>query len=232
MYTIECNTKPLLRRGFLYTIMKIELNKQLDKEVYLAFRDAVVGGADFGKKIRADHPEIALDNYSGYIDNFYISRNDELEEIRKDTESCFNDVKNPLFSELKKYFGCDYNKENYICYLSIFNCNPRYLETKSFQVYYKRSRDMRKVVIAREITHFAFYDFCQKLGLHDNNELWELSEIFNVIFLNLPPIQKAIGAEELLFYPDLKDKLEKVKKIWAKQLEVKDFIIESLQCLR
>ena len=30
--------------------MKIELNKQLDKEVYMAFCDAVVGGADFGKK--------------------------------------------------------------------------------------------------------------------------------------------------------------------------------------
>lgn len=31
--------------------MKIELNKQLDKEVYTAFSDAVVGGgADFGKK--------------------------------------------------------------------------------------------------------------------------------------------------------------------------------------
>jgi len=30
--------------------MKIELNKQLDKEVYLAFHEAVVGGVDFVKK--------------------------------------------------------------------------------------------------------------------------------------------------------------------------------------
>jgi len=42
----------------------------------------------------------------------------------------------------------------------------------------------------------------------NDNNLWELSEIFNVIFLNIPSLQKAIGAEELLFYPDLNDKLE------------------------
>lgn len=40
--------------------MKIELNKQLDKEVYLAFHNAVVGGADFGKKIRNEHPTTTL----------------------------------------------------------------------------------------------------------------------------------------------------------------------------
>lgn len=126
----------------------------------------------------------------------------------------------------------DYSKENYTCYLSIFNCNPRYLENKSFQVYYKRSHNMRKEVVAHELTHFAFYDFCHGLGIKDENNLWELSEIFNVIFLNLPTIQKAIGAEELLFYPNLKDKLEKIKQIWAKQPDAEKFIEKSLRYLQ
>ena len=90
---------------------------------------------------------------------------------------------------------------------------------------------MRKEVIAHELTHFAFYDFCDSLGIRDDNYLWELSEIFNVIFLNLSSIQKSIGAEELLFYPDLKDKLEAVKLIWDKKLSAKEFIINSLQIL-
>lgn len=212
--------------------MKIELNKKLDKEVYTAFCDAVIGGADFGKKIRNEHPDIIKENYSEYIDDFYAKHSDELENILHDTEKSFNEIKDVLFLELQKYFGQDYSKEKYICYLSIFNCNPRYLENKSFQVYCKRSHNMRKEVIAHELTHFAFYDFCHKLGIKDSNVLWELSEIFNVIFLNLPPIRKAIGAEELLFYPTLKDKLEAIKSIWEKQFNAKDFIINSLQYLQ
>ena len=85
--------------GFFYTYenMKIELNKQLDKEVYTAFCDAVVGGADFGKKICEDHPNITKENYIEYIDDFYEAHYIELEEIRKDTEACFLDIKDVLF---------------------------------------------------------------------------------------------------------------------------------------
>jgi len=212
--------------------MKIKLNKQLDSEVYLAFCDTIVGGADFGKKIRDDHPNITKENYIKYVDNFYATNKDKLGDILKDTQLCFDEIKKPLFFELQKYFGHDYSKENYTCYLSIFNCNPRYLENKSFQVYYERSHDMRKEVIAHELTHFAFYDFCYQLGIKDGNHLWELSEIFNVIFLNLPTIQKAIGAEELLFYPDLKNKLGEIKKIWGKQSRAEKFIKTSLEYLQ
>lgn len=212
--------------------MKIELNKELDKEVYVSFCDAVIGGADFGKKILNEHAGITKENYSEYIDDFYAKHVRELENVLKDTKKCFKEIKDVLFLELQKYFGQDYSKEKYICYLSIFNCNPRYLENKSFQVYYKRSHDMRKEVIAHELTHFTFYNFCHKLGIKDSNALWELSEIFNVIFLNFPSIRNAIGAEELLFYPALKDKLNAIKSIWEKQFNAKDFIINSLQYLQ
>lgn len=212
--------------------MKIELNKQLDKEVYLAFYDAVVGGADFGKKIRDEHPAITLENHSKYIDDFYTAHASELEDVRKDTEACFAEIKNVLFLEMNNYFECEYSDENYTCFLSIFDCNPRYLETKSFQVYYNRSHDMRKEVVAHELTHFAFFDFCHKIGIEDSKELWEFSEIFNVLFLNIPSIQKAIGAEELLFYPNLKFKLEEIRRIWEQHLNTKEFVDRSLQKLQ
>ncbi|MCR4322912.1 MAG: hypothetical protein NUV61_02395 [Candidatus Azambacteria bacterium] len=212
--------------------MNIELNKQLDKEVYLAFHDAVVGEADFGKKINENHPGITLGNYNKYIDDFYIENDGELEQVRKDTEMCFNEIQQILFLELQKYFSYDYSKKNYTCFLSIFNCNTRYLETKTFQVYYKRSHDMRKEVIAHELTHFAFYDFCTTINAKDDGNLWELSEIFNVLFLNLPSLQEAIGAEELLFYPDLEGKLKDIKEVWKKQPKAEEFIITSMQYLR
>lgn len=212
--------------------MKIELNKQLDKEVYMAFRESVFGGVDFGKKISDDHPDINKENCGIYIDNFYMAHERELTEARESTKACFTDVKDALFAELQKYFDHDYSRKRYTCYLSIFNCNPRYIETKTFQVYYKRPYHLRKEVIAHELTHFAFYDFCHSIGIKDSNALWKLSEIFNVIFLNLPPIRNAIGAEELLFYPELKDKLEAVKLIWEKQVNAKEFIKASLHYLQ
>jgi len=211
--------------------VKILLNKQLDKEVYLDFRESVVGGVDFGEKIKRGHPLITIENHSEYIDSLYRKNQNELEAIRKETEKCFTDIEKPLFNELQKYFGNDFSKKGYICYLSIFDCNPRFLENKTFQVFYKRPYNLRKEVIAHELTHFAFYDFCGRLKIKSDSALWELSEIFNVLFLNLPTIRAAIGAEELLFYPDLKEKLEAVKLIWEKHFAAKEFILTSLKCL-
>lgn len=227
MGSSEKHLLPIRRAVF----MKIELNKQLDKEIYLRFREARVGGVDFGRKIHDVHPQITKENYSEYIDNFYQEHQGKLEVIRKDTEKCFTDVKKPLFAELRKYFGRDFSKENYTCYISIFDCNPRFLENKTFQVYYKRPYHLRKEVIVHELTHFAFYDYCFGLGIKDSKALWELSEIFNVIFLNLPSLRTAIGAEEILFYPDLKEKLEVVKLIWAEDLTAREFIKTSLHNL-
>ena len=221
------------RRGyFILNNMKIELNKQLDKEVYVDFRELFIGGVDFGKKILRDHPDIDKTNYVKYIDNFYTTHNDELANILNETKKCFDDVESVLFFELKKYFGHDYSKDNYTCYLSIFDCNPRYVEMKCFQVYYRRPYNLRKEVIAHELTHFAFYDFCHNIGIEDTKELWELSEIFNILFLNILTIQKVIGAEELLFYPALKEKCEKVKVLWGKTLGAEKFIRDSLKLIK
>lgn len=216
--------------------MKIELNKKLDKETYLDFCDVTIGGADFGAKIKHDHPKITPENYVEYIDNFYIENKGEFKKVLDDTKQCFEEIKEPLFFEFKKYFDIDYSAENYVCYLSIFDCNPRWVETKNFQVYYKRSCNMRKEVIVHELTHFVFFDYLDKnmskktKNLDKNSgPLWELSEIFNVIFLNLPSLQKILGREETLFYPNLKKKLEKAKNIWSQCGEVKEFVERYLK---
>ncbi len=208
--------------------MRIELNKDLDKDVYLNFYNVVVGGVNFGEKITNDHPEINPENYNKYIEDFYIKHKPELLTVLADTQLCFMEIKDVLLTELENYFGKLEGISKYSCFLLIFDCNPRYLEEGYFQVYYKRSYAMRKEVIAHELTHFVFYNFCHKLGLENDQKLWELSEIFNVLFLNIESIQKNIGAEELLFYPDLQDKLLLIKKIWQKGLPAKDFILKSL----
>lgn len=212
--------------------MNIKLNKKLDRKVYLDFREAHFSGVNFGKIISRDHPKINKDNYISYITNFYSAHRGELARTLKETKKCFNDVGVILFSELEKYFGRDYSRDNYVCYLSMFDCNPRYIDKKCFQVYYRRTYRMRKAVIAHELTHFAFYDFCYSLGLKDSNELWELSEIFNILFLNMPLIKKITGSEELLFYPELESKYKKIKKLWEKDLSAKEFILNALNTIK
>ena len=50
--------------------MKVSLNKKLDKEVYVDFREGSAGGVDFGKIILRDHPDINKENSVKYIDEF------------------------------------------------------------------------------------------------------------------------------------------------------------------
>ena len=77
-------------------------------------------------------------------------------------------------------------------------------------------------VAFHETLHFAFFDYLDKNFSEQTKKLsknsgilWEMSEIFNVIILNLSPFREILGMEELLFYPELKEKLDKAKEIWS-----------------
>src|SRR3990167_6365742 len=122
---------------------------------------------------------------------------------------------------LKNYIGVDYSKENYKGYISIFDCNPRFVDDKSFQVFYEKSGLDKLRVCFHEITHFTFFDYFEKLlpakyeSLDRNSGvLWELSEIINVILLNEPEFRSILQKEEKLFYPSLENKFKEIKTIW------------------
>lgn len=215
--------------------MLIKLNKQLDKEVYLAFKDFEVAGVDFGEEIKKDHPEINGGSYQKYIDNFYLVNKNLLKEKCDEINTYLNENQQVFFNELKKIFGPDFSNEEYIGYLSIFNCNPRYIENKTFQIFYNKDLLDKAEVAFHESLHFAFFDYCDQFvettkDLSKNNgSFWELSEIFNVIILNLPQFQTILKRPEQLFYPGLKEKLEKIQNIWLKnEGNLKNFIEESL----
>jgi hypothetical protein len=132
-----------------------------------------------------------------------------------------SEKQNKFYLALKDIFHEDFSADAYQGYLSIFNCNPRWPETKTFQVFYKKELPYMLEVAFHEALHFAFFDYLDKnfseqtKGLSKNSGiLWELSEIINVIILNLPPFKEILGMEELLFYPGLKEKLAIALKIW------------------
>ncbi len=226
-----------MARGFYYlTMITIRLNKELDYEVFNDFKDFKVAGIDFSEKIKKDHPEIDGNNYQQYIDNFYLTNNDLLEKNIQEINDYLNQNQQLFFAELRKIFSLDFLGKEYTGYLSIFNCNPRYIEDQTFQVFYKKDLLGKAEVAFHESLHFAFFDYCGQFieetkDLSKNNgPLWELSEIFNVIILNLPQLQAIIRRPEQLFYPGLKEKLVKIQNLWDQNNgDIKNFIKESLK---
>lgn len=217
-------------------MIKIELNKNLDFEVYKDFYDFAVAGVDFGVGIKKDHPKINSENYKKYINNFYFKNQKILEKSCEEINELISKKETDFFKAIYNLFKIDYSKIDYNGYLSIFNCNPRFIESKTFQIFYRKDLSNKIEVIFHEILHFVFFDYCDKYISEETKDsdknsgkLWELSEIFNVIILNLPEFQNILKKEEKLFYTDLEEKLKIVKEIWNKsEGDIRNFISKSL----
>ena len=213
-----------------------ELNKELDKEIYLDFVDLKFSGADFGKKIHSDHPMITKENYLEFIDEYYKTNEREIKLSRQELIKELGLKQEQFYFQIKNIFGFDFSNVECVGYLSIFDCNPRWPENNTFQVFYKRSLENKIGVVFHELAHFVFFKyFDENFGnisskySKNDGPLWELSEIFNVILLNMPEFQKIIGREEGMFYPNLKEKLLVAKEEWAKNPDLKSLIQNSLQ---
>lgn len=217
-------------------MIKIDFNKKLDYEVYKDFYNFKTAGVNFGARIIKNHPNITIKNYKKYIDEYYTNKKDILEKNRKELVNLLNQKQNLFFEAIKNLFNMDFSNDIYIGFISIFDCNPRYFETKSFQIFYKKTALEKLEVVFHESLHFAFFEYYDKfikINLDKNSgKLWELSEIFNVIILNQKEFSDILKREEKLFYPDLANKLIVVKKVWNEDCDnMNDFIIKSLTFL-
>jgi len=217
-------------------MINIKLNKELDYEVYNDFKDFKIAGVDFGDDIKRVHPEINSGNYQQYIDNFYLTNGSSLKKSCQEINDYLSQSQSLFFAELKNLFGFDFSDKDYLGYVSIFNCNPRYVENQTFQVFYKKDLLDKAEVAFHESLHFAFFDYCDQFveetkDLDKNNgPLWELSEVFNVVILNLPQFQAILKRPEQLFYSGLKKNLPKVQSLWAQNKDnMKNFIEQSLK---
>ena len=220
-------------------MIEIILSKKLDKETFLNFFGFRAGGVDFGGKITNVFSGINKKNYQQCIDDYYYQNYDELSKTLVETKSKIKEYQNDFFDATQKIFKKDFSKKEYCGSLSIFDCNPRYLDKNIFQIYYKRDVLDKIEVIFHEVLHFMFFDYCEKnckelvQNLNCNNGIyWDLSEIFNIIVLNQSEFQKILKRPELIFYPIHKEIYPIIEKIWNKNKgNLNDFIKESLTVL-
>jgi len=208
-------------------MITISLNKTFDKEVFQDFWGFCAEGADFGEHgIKRVHPMITEQNFESYIDAYYEQNKIELASVRKELQSAVNASSEEYFSDVTKVFGKDYSDTTYTGLLSIFDCNPRYIDEKRFQVFYKRDLLGKLGVIYHEVLHFTFFEYAKSTCPEivdtldtDGGSFWALSEIFNLIILNQPIFQKVLKREEKMFYPMLADYVDPICKIYNENKE-------------
>jgi hypothetical protein len=206
----------------------------------LDFFDYKIGGMDFGGLIKRDHPAINKENHEEYIDKFYKENKEELKEKLVELNNSIEETQEIFFKVLEKIFDYDFSNKDYGGALSIFDCNPRYLEEETFQVYYKRGPLNKRKVAYHEVLHFIFFDYCDN-NLSDlvsdldknNGPYWALSEIFNVIVLNFVELQGFLKDPEGMFYPNLKKVYPEIEKIWKNSNgNMREFVEKSLDVLK
>gem|GEM_PF-1482903 len=219
-------------------MITILINKELDKEVFKDFWGFSAGGADFGARIKQIHPDITEENADTYIDRYYEEHAAELISAQKELQETINHTSPEYFAAISEVFGKDYSDQTYTGMFSIFDCNPRYVDKKEFQVFYKRDVLGKLEVAYHEVLHFVFFEHAAHtcpsvVGTLDTNggSYWALSELFNVLILNKPTFQKILQREEKMFYSMLAPYLEPIRTMFEIRKDFCGFLSNSLTYL-
>lgn len=220
-------------------MIQIKIDQTLDVQTYQGFSSLIIGGVNFGEKIRSKHPDISSLNYHEYIQKYYQENEKQLLACSKELQNEVDGKAHDFFLAIESIFKIDFSLVEYSGVISIFDCNPRFVEEHLFQVYFDRDLIGKVGVVYHEVLHFIFFDYCKKycadlIDGRDENRgaYWELSEIFNVIILNQIDFQKILGRPEKMFYPELVAILLEVEQIWTETAgNLRDFIEQSLRLL-
>ncbi len=207
------------------------------------------GGVDFGAGIIKTHPNLkktALAENTTikkaiikkYFTNYYKTNQEPIQKKVQLVKHNWQKIESDYVRITEQYFnGYRFPDGMYVAYASIINCNPRFLESKTFQFYYKKSVPDTIHTIAHELLHFIFYDFVNKKIKKETqnlteDQLWALSEIFNVIVLRSSLYGKIIDKKNVRPYPDHKKYLNQFEKEFKKSKNAKDFILRTLSIVK
>lgn len=221
--------------------LRFYLNKKLDGRMAEEFLDERGGGIDFGKRIVKIHPQLksvkSLKNTTQrekaihvYFDNYYrIHEAAMLRKIER-VQNAWRKQEQKYIATTENFFGgFRFPRGKYIAYASIINCNPRFLESKTFQFFYKKSSADAIHTIAHELLHFIFFDFVEKKLKKETkylseDQLWTLSEIFNVVVLKSPRYRHIINQQFVIYYPDHRHYIRQFEKAYKDSQNAEEFI--------
>lgn len=224
-------------------------NKILDEMMIDQFLKETGGGLDFGKFIIKMYPELkkARDSMSlkdkkkiihTFTKKYYNSHKKEIDEFSNFLKIEWSKKEDDFVKTTRIFFnGYDFPEGKYIAYSSIINCNPRFLDQKTFQFFYKKETGDAIHTIAHELLHFIFFDFVNKKLKKEakkisDDQLWDLSEIFNVVVLKSSFYKKIIDKKFVKSYPDHKKYIAKFEAAMKKSSNIEDFIKRGIVILK
>jgi hypothetical protein len=221
-------------------------NKWLDKRMAEVFLDENGGGIDFGKNIVKLHPALgsARENHDSrkvvireYFDEYYASHKKDVLKDVANVEKGWRRVEENYSKITENIFGgYNFPPGMYIAYASIINCNPRFLDSKTFQFFYKKGVGDAINTIAHELLHFIFFDFVEKemknhINKLSSESLWDISEIFNVIVLRSPIYREIVDRKYIVPYPNHRKYLKSFESAYMRSKNIKMFIKRGIDIL-
>lgn len=154
--------------------LRFYTNRQLDEIIAEQFLDERGGGVDFGEGIVKLHPKLRpirlLKDTAQkkkaihlYFNHYYRLHRAAMSRSIQRLRQAWYKREKEFITVTKKFFGgFQFPKGKYIAYASIINCNPRFLDSKTFQFFYKKPVADAVHTIAHELLHFIFFDFVEK----------------------------------------------------------------------
>ena len=234
---------------FMNLKVKFRLNKSLDKKMAFEFLNIKAGGIDFSRGIISVHSELKIilkeskvkqkKIINKYFNKFYKNNKKYLDNRLKEMEKDWEKVEKKFIRQLEIIFkNPKVPKGKYIGYLSIINCNPRFLDDKTFQIFYKYPSGSN-YVITHEILHFFFYDYAVKkypkiFSKLDMNSgiFWDMAELFNAVIMSEPNFIIKDYSEKNKPYPSHIKYFNKAKEIWRKNKDIDNWLIEFYNYFR
>lgn len=213
--------------------LKFKLNSDLDK--WTAKEFVTFDKTDmFSNTVLADHPELEkcrnfekeekIEFFSQYVNDYYTKRNNELETKVTSASNDWAKISGQFYKLTDELFSLTNGQEydwpdgQYNCFLSIFNCNPRFIKEKFFQAFYNHPQTVNYVCI-HEMLHFAFYDYVEKnfpneYTARGENGLWKISEVFNDIILRQSDFIDITGQTDPPIYAQSREELNSYMALW------------------
>lgn len=225
--------------------LRFYLNKKLDERMAEEFLNVCRGGIDFGEGIMKVHPQLKSIKFQKkitqrkktiqiYFDNYYRTHKTVMLRKIKNVQDAWRKQEQKYIAITEDFFsGFRFPQGKYIAYASIINCNPRFLELKTFQFFYKKTLADTIHTIAHELLHFIFFDFIKKklkkeIRHLSENQLWDLSEIFNAVVLKSSRYRHIINQQFVISYPDHRHYIYLFKKIYKDSQNAEEFIRHSI----
>ena len=207
-----------------------------------------MGGINFSDSITFYHPELKsiigkdeaekIKFIDSYFDKFYKLHIVEFKGYSIRMKDCWKKYEQDFIKELNIIFKNPKKpKGKYIGYLSVINCNPRFLNNKTFQIFYGHKVGSNYVTM-HEVLHFFFYDHAinkypkifKKLDTNDGI-FWELSELFNAVIMSSDHFMNGKYADITKPYPAHQKYFEKMKEIWNIKPDINNWLIEAYDYL-